>query len=227
MCGRYTLAASAQDLAERFLLDLDQLDARYQPRYNIAPSQQVLALTAVGGHRDIRWLRWGLTPSWSRDGATGPINARCESVFERPTFRRAIRQRRCLVPADGFFEWAGKPPHRTPHHFSLASGQLFALAGIWEQWQGTSAAPLESLCLLTTTPNAMVAPIHDRMPVILRPDQEDIWLNPTLTEPADLAGLFAPYDAKEMRMHMVSTAVNDPGLDTPACVWPLAAPGSD
>ncbi len=227
MCGRYTLAAAAEDLAERFLVDLDQVQVRHQPRYNIAPSQQVLALTARAGHRDVRWLRWGLTPSWSRDGAAGPINARCESVFERPMFRQAIRQRRCLVPADGFFEWAGKPPRRTPHHFSLASGQLFALAGIWEQWQGSSGRPVESLCLLTTTPNAVVAPIHDRMPVILRPDEEEVWLDPSVTEPAELSALFAPYDEREMRLYVVSTAVNDPRLDTPECIRPLGAPGSD
>ena len=227
MCGRYTLTAPAEDLAQRFLLDLSEVQTLYQPRYNIAPSQSVLAVTGDGVHLVPRWLRWGLTPAWSRDGAAGPINARSETVFDRSMFRQAIRQRRCLVPADGFYEWAGSPPHRSPRHFSLQSGQLFGLAGIWERWQSPSGDPLISVCLLTTTPNPLVAPIHDRMPVILRPEQESIWLDPAVTEHADLASLFAPYPADQMRMHEVSPAVNDPRLDTPECIRPLAAPASD
>lgn len=218
MCGRYTLTAPAEDLAERFLLDLSELGGTYQPRYNVAPSQQVLAVAATGARPTVQWLRWGLTPSWSRDGAPGPINARCETVFSKPMFHHAVRQRRCLVPADGFYEWAGKPPHRSPRHFLRKDGGLFAFAGIWEQWQGPDGAPVASVCLLTTTANELVAPIHDRMPVILRQEQESVWLDPTLTDAADLAPLLTPLGAEQMQVHEVSRLVNDPRLDTPECI---------
>lgn len=227
MCGRYTLAAPAEELAARFLLDLSELRDLYHPRYNIAPSQPVLAVTGPAASRRVLWLRWGLTPGWSRDGRPGPINARSETVFARPMFRQAIRQRRCLVPADGFFEWAGEPPQRTPWHFSMKGGHLFAMAGIWEEWLSPSGERTVSACVITTSPNPLVAPIHDRMPVILRPEQERVWLDPAVSNPADLNSLMAPYDPKELQAHPVSRAVSDPRLDSPECIRPLTAGAAD
>ncbi len=227
MCGRYTLAAPAEDLAARFLLDLAELHRLYQPRYNIAPSQPVLGVTGQAASRRVLWLRWGLTPTWSRDGRPGPINARSETVFARPMFRQAIRQRRCLVPADGFFEWTGKPPHRSPWHFSMKDGHLFAMAGIWEEWLSPSGERTVSACLITTSPNSLIAPMHDRMPVIVRPEQESVWLDPAVTSQADLDSLMTPYDAEQMQAHQVSRAVSDPRVDSPECIRPLATEASD
>ena len=197
MCGRYTLADPAADLAERFSFDLDDLEL--PPRYKIAPSQPVLA---IGPERGARLLRWGLVTD---DPRRSPINLRCE-----PYMKRLPRLRRCLIPADGFYEWKQVAGRKLPYRFTLRDGGPFAFAGLCND---TSCA------ILTTSPNELVATVHDRMPVILRPDLEAFWLDPAAR---DLSPAFAPYPSEAMAACAVSTRVNSPRNDDAACIAPLA-----
>jgi putative SOS response-associated peptidase YedK len=199
MCGRYTLADPAADLAERFSFDPADLGAEIAPRYNIAPSQAVLT---VGSDRRARLLRWGLVTG---DPKRSPINLRCE-----PYVRRLPRLRRCLVPADGFYEWRDLGGQRVPYRFQLRDGAPFAFAGL---------ANDRSCAILTTAPNELVAPIHDRMPVILRRELEELWLD---LDARDLAAAFVPYPAEAMAAYPVSRRVNNPRVDDAECIRPLA-----
>ncbi|HEY8393907.1 MAG TPA: SOS response-associated peptidase [Thermaerobacter sp.] len=218
MCGRYTLTTPAVELEHRFLVRLGE---DMTPRYNVAPGQDVLAVLAgAGGERRAVRLRWGLVPAWARDPKPGPINARAETAAEKPMFRRAMRRGRCLILADGFYEWQRQGARKRPYLFRLADGAPFAFAGLWERWDGPGG-PLLTCCLLTTRANALVAPIHDRMPVILRPEWEEPWLDPAITDPAKLEPALAPYPAERMSFHPVSTRVNSPLNDDPDCVRPV------
>ncbi len=197
MCGRYTLADPAADLAERFSFDLDDLEL--PARYNIAPTQPVLT---VGPERSARLLRWGLATD---DPKRSPINLRCE-----PYGSRLPRLQRCLIPADGLYEWKQLAGRKMPYRFTLRDGSPFAFAGLAN---GVSCA------ILTTTPNELVATVHDRMPVILLPDLEGLWLDP---EARDLARAFAPYPSEAMAAYAVSPRVNSPRNDDAACIAPIA-----
>jgi putative SOS response-associated peptidase YedK len=219
MCGRYTLKADREVLAEQFdLLEVPEL----VPRYNVAPSQGVpVVRLADGAGRRLDLLRWGLVPSWADDPAIGNrmINARAETVAEKPAYRSAFRRRRCLVVADDFYEWAtaaGKGG-KVPHYFRLANGEPFAFAGLWEQGS-KGDEPVESCALLTTEANDVVAPVHDRMPVILAPDDYARWLDPG-AGPAELQALLVPYGGA-MVAHAVGRLVNDPRHDDLRCIEP-------
>ena len=222
MCGRYTLTAGAPDLVEEFGLDeTPELEARY----NIAPSQQVpgIILDPRRGARELRWLRWGLVPHWAADPAIGNrmINARSESVADRPAFRDPFRRSRCLIPANGFFEWqAAGPGRKQPHLLRMNDGRTFAFAGLWDRWEPLAGEPIESFTILTTRPNELAAPIHDRMPVILPRETYGPWLDIT-TGADELQSWLRPYPAEEMVAIPVSTRVNDPGNDDASCVEPL------
>jgi putative SOS response-associated peptidase YedK len=216
MCGRFSLTQSANALAETF-----QLEAlpEWTPRYNVAPTQALLAIAATPTTlRQVRLFRWGLVPSWAKDLTIGAklINARAETVAEKPSFRAAFKQRRCLILADGFYEW-----HRIdrktkqPYYFQLTDQQPFAFAGLWERWQGDETA-VETCTILTTQANELLQPIHDRMPVILAPEEYDRWLEPTATP--DHYTLLRPYDAALMQGYRVSTLVNRATYDSPDCV---------
>ncbi|MDX2100517.1 MAG: SOS response-associated peptidase [Leptolyngbyaceae cyanobacterium bins.59] len=220
MCGRYTLSQSADVLAEAFHLPEVPL---HIPRYNIAPTQGVAVIQQSQGTRQWQLLRWGLIPSWSKDVKIGNklINARSETVAEKPSFRSAFRYRRCLIPADGFYEWQRQEKKKQPFYFQVHKGQPFAFAGLWEHWEG-EGGPIDSCTLLTTQANALLAPIHDRMPVILHPEDYDRWLDPQIQDSKSLESLFQPYPSEEMAGYPVSAIVNSPAHDTLDCVVPQA-----
>ncbi len=219
MCGRYKLGLTGEEVAEAFgLLATPEV----RPRYNIAPSQAApVVLAAPGRPPEARLMRWGLVPSWARDPAIGHrmINARAETVADKPAYRVAFQRRRCLVPADGFYEWQRRGDARVPHLLRLRGGGAFAFAGLWESWEGPEGA-LETFTILTTAPNALVALIHDRMPVILGPGDRDRWLRDA--DPRALAALLRPFDPDAMEAFPVSRAVNDPRFDDPSCAQPPA-----
>lgn len=220
MCGRYTLTDSLDRLQMRFHFQWKGTD--YRPRYNIAPTQEVLAVTQANGGRQGETMRWGLIPSWAKDLTLGGrmINAKAETVAERPAFRVAFKKRRCLVLADGFYEWRKDTNGKTPMRMTLRSGGPFAFAGLWEVWKSPAGEPVRSCTVITTTANALVAPIHDRMPVILPERAESLWLEHELSDPAVLTSLLLPYAAGEMLAYPVAPAVNSVRNDDPALIKP-------
>ena len=223
MCGRFTLRTSTSALAEQFgALAVDI----FAPRFNVAPSQPVLVVRlrpdAVIPQKELVSLRWGLIPGWAQDPAIGnrTINARSETVADKPAFRAAFRRRRCLVPADGFFEWRrGKT--KQPFFIQMADERPFAMAGLWESWEGPDHSLIESCTILTTVPNALMEPIHDRMPVILPPECCDEWLDASLADPESLKHLLVPFDAEAMKVCPVSSYVNRPTNEGPECIVPI------
>lgn len=224
MCGRYSQTHPDADIAERFTLAFSGDQAiRSQPRYNMAPTQPVPVIVRTPAGRIMSFHTWGLVPPWATVNTPRPINARSATVAHNPMFRRAIRQQRCLVPADGFYEWRKQESGKTPMRFTLNNEGLFAFAGIYEYGPATeNGQPEASVCILTTRPNALVAPVHDRMPVILRRKLEDLWLNPEVTDPEDLTAAFEPYPVEAMRAYEVGRLVNSPRNDRPECIQPVA-----
>ncbi len=221
MCGRFTLAKNAQQLAEAFVQFAPP--AEFIPRYNIAPSQPV-AVVANTGTRKIDFFSWGLIPSWAKEVAVGSrlINARAETLAEKPSFRAAYRRRRCLVLADGFYEWrANADKSKTPLYIQLESREPFAFAGLWEQWYSPHGDEVLSCAIITTTPNELMAKIHNRMPVILPPAAYEQWLDPAEQKPERLQTLLAPYPAEQMAAYPVAAVVNNPRYDRPECIAPL------
>jgi putative SOS response-associated peptidase YedK len=218
MCGRFTLTTDLNRLEERFAFRA--ADFSYAPRYNVAPTQQVLTLE---GENRAGFLRWGLIPSWAKEAAMGDrmINARAETVAEKPSFRRALQKRRCLVLADGFYEWKKEGKKKIPMYIVLKSREPFGFAGLWEAWKAPSGETLRSCTIITTTPNAFMESIHNRMPVILPREVESLWLDRTLEDPEALTRLLAPYPGEAMTTYVVSSLVNSPRNDTPACITPL------
>lgn len=209
MCGRFIQVESGRALAERFGLTLP---ADHAARYNVAPSQPVLGVRAVDGGRELAWLRWGLVPSWSAEPRSNysTINARAETVAEKPTYRQAFRRRRCLIPADGFYEWRKVGGRKQPYCIGLVDGAPFAFAGLWERWEREEQI-VESCTILATQANQRIAQIHDRMPVILDPADYDAWLDPALQDAARLSLLLQPYPAERTTLWPVGLAVNRPG----------------
>ena len=210
MCGRFTLRASANQIAEFFELMRDLVDWDV-PRFNIAPTQSVLGVRASSSGREAVRFRWGLIPPWAKDAklAASLINARAETAAEKPAFRAAFKRRRCLVPVSGFYEWQRDGKLKTPQLISLSSSDLFALAGLWEKWQAPDGSLIESCTVLTTSPNELMATIHDRMPVILKPADYGVWLDSQVDDAAVLKSLLVPYPADEMQVEQVSDVVNN------------------
>ena len=207
MCGRYSLTEDLGELARRFEFDGDW-DA-FERRYNIAPTQNVL--TVVGGEsRRGGYMRWGLIPSWAKDKSMGSrmINARAETVAEKPAFRNALRRRRCLILADGFYEWQRLGKQRIPMRIVMRSGEPFAFAGLWETWRDPQGDVIPSCTIITTSANDTLRPIHDRMPVILRRELEDLWLDGSVDDPDALTSVLAPYEDGAMEVYEVSALVN-------------------
>ncbi|MGB3199923.1 MAG: SOS response-associated peptidase [Nodosilinea sp.] len=227
MCGRFTLNQTGDDLAAAFHL---RAVPSVAPRYNIAPTQPVVTVVATSDDPEphVQHLQWGLIPSWAKDPAIGSrlINARAETVSEKPSFRAAFKRRRCLVLADGFYEWQrqGDRQPKQPYYIFLKDHQPFAFAGLWEHWHDpTSGGELQTCTLLTTEPNPLMEPIHNRMPVILPPKDYAAWLDPSFYHPQTLQSMLRPYEANAMDRYPVSKVVNKPGNDTPACIEPLGA----
>ena len=219
MCGRYRLSRRKQLVEEYFDVSSDIDD--WNPRFNVAPTQPV---PIVRQHpkeprRDLSLMRWGLIPSWAKDTscAARMINARSETAHTLPTFRDAMKLRRCLVPADGFYEWQRRGSAKQPFCFEVGEGELFAFAGLWERWRDSTGQWMKSCSILTTAPNAVTAAVHDRMPVILDPSDYDLWLDPVMTDVQVVSELLKPYDARLMRSYPVSTRVNRVENDDKEC----------
>ncbi len=223
MCGRFVLMTPGKDLAERF--GLEEI-AGLEPHYNIAPTQMVAVIRVDRDtlQRRLVHVKWGLVPSWAKDPAMGNnlINARSESAAEKPAFRSAFRFRRCLVLADGFYQWKKEKIGKQPYLFKMADGSAFAFAGLWESWKSPEGETIESCTLLTTDANEIMAPIHDRMPVILKPEDYDLWLDPKVRDVNLLKSLLRPYPSEEMIVQPVSPKVNKATYDAPDCVEMVA-----
>lgn len=232
MCGRFTLSQSSETIAQIFdLADIPTIT----PRYNIAPTQLAPVVRSKSDpfisepdipeppEREFTALYWGLIPSWAKDPKMGArmINARAETVAEKPSFRAAFKRRRCLVVADGFYEWRRSPEGKQPYYFHLQEHQPFAFAGLWEHWENGNGDVIESCTILTTTANDLLHTIHDRMPVILHPPDHDLWLDPTVTGGDQLFGLLRPYESEAMASYPVSAKVNNPRFDHQDCVQPI------
>ncbi len=224
MCGRYRLSRRKQLIQEYFDTD-DGVD--WEPRYNIAPSQSVgiIRQGRAKPERHFSLARWGLIPYWAKDPSIGYklINARSETVTSKPSFREAFESRRCLIPADGFYEWKRAEKVKQPFHFGLRDDSLFAFAGLWDRWRDPSGQVVESCSILTTAPNSLLADVHDRMPVILSPEHYDLWVDPGFKGTAALKEMLSPFDAKLMKRYPVSTRVNFVKNDDPECAAALQA----
>jgi len=218
VCGRFTLTVSAGLLAELF--DLDGVPD-VPPRYNIAPTQSVLIVRAAPDlGREAAAAHWGLIPSWAKDAKIGArmINARGETVASKPSFRNAVRTRRCLVAADGFYEWQRLGDGKQPHHIRFSDRRPFAFAGLWERWRDGRDQSVDSCTIITTRANDVVAPIHDRMPVILHRDRFTEWLEPRQLPTDRLESLLVPYPPDQMEAVAVGTHVNNPRNEDPKCI---------
>jgi len=208
MCGRFTLTTNVRTIAEAFGV-APTLEAA--PRYNIAPTQEVVSILR-NGTAHLEWLQWGLIPSWAKDEAIGSqmINARAETLAEKPSFKRLLRSCRCLLPADGFYEWKKAAGGKIPMYITLKNGSPFAFAGLWDLWHSPDGRDIRICTIVTTEANALVTSIHDRMPVILSADARDLWLDSSIHDEKILVPLLAPYPAEEMSARAVSRLVNNP-----------------
>jgi putative SOS response-associated peptidase YedK len=223
VCGRYRLSRRKQLVEEYF--DTASGDEDWNPRYNIAPTQPVAVIRQHPKEpiRELSLMRWGLIPSWAKDSSAAArmINARAETASTRPAFRDALKSRRCLIPADGFYEWMRMEKTKQPYCFEINNGELFAFAGLWERWKDPTGNWIKTCSILTTTPNAVTAPVHDRMPVILDPDSYDLWLDPGMTNVAAASDLLKPFDARQMRCFPVSGRINHVANDDEECSRPV------
>lgn len=221
MCGRYTLHSPKRLIVEHFKLNNR---ITIEPRYNIAPSQEVPVIRPAGeGNRELVKLRWGLIPFWAEEPKTGysMINARAETVAKKPAFRAAFRKRRCLVPADGFYEWKTSARGKQPHHIRMRDHSIFAFAGLWEHWEDEDGQMIESCTIIVTDANELLRPIHDRMPVILDQEQYSSWLDVENVNAQRAQELLIPYPGDRLQAYPVSTRVNSPTHDDDGCITPL------
>jgi putative SOS response-associated peptidase YedK len=222
MCGRFRLSRRKQVLMEHF--DAISDESEWEPRYNIAPTQvaTVIRQHPVEPTRKLSMLRWGLIPSWAKDSSTAAsmINARSETASTKPAFSDALKHRRCLIPADGFYEWK-RGASNQPFCFEVNNGELFAFAGLWDRWKDARGTWLKTFSILTTTPNAVTSAVHDRMPVILNAHAYDLWLDPGMKNVLDVSELLKPFDAELMRCYPVSSRINYVANDDEECSRPV------
>lgn len=236
MCGRFVLINSS-DLRIRFRAlvqdgpdpqrGFDPVlpgDVRLVPRYNIAPTQQVVTVTNTDGQRRLEWMRWGMIPYWARAGSLprNTINARADGLASSGLWKTPLRRSRCLIPADGFYEWMGPKEARRPQFIHRRDRSLFAFAGLFDYWKDDSGRTVRSCSIVTTPPNEMMARIHDRMPAMLSSEAESLWLDPMTEDPEPLASVLVPYPSDEMTSYEVSKAVNSAATDSPDCIEPGA-----
>ncbi len=221
MCGRYVLTADGQVIQTAF--DLTSAPGEVIPRFNIAPSQPIAVITNENP-QELTYHRWGLIPSWAKDISIGNklINARSETIDEKPSFRSAFKRRRCLIPADGFFEWQKRDKQKVPMFIHMKDESVFAFAGLWEVWYSPDGDEIRTATILTTEPNDLMAEIHNRMPVILPPDAYETWLAEGEQPAEKLKALLKPFDPDPMMAYAVSTFVNRPTNDTPETIDPVA-----
>lgn len=230
MCGRFARTSTLRELEGPFRASTSGLEL--PPRYNVAPGEEILVVVQDPGGREFGRRRWGLVPFWAKDPAIGArlINARVETLSAKPAFRAAFRQRRCLIPANGFYEWQGAPGNRQPYYFHLPSGEPFAFAGLYENWEGGDSPPgagaIKSCAIITMEASDAVRDIHHRMPAILKPEAWDAWLDPRNTDTDRLAALLRTACAARLERYPVSKRVNRASTDTPECLDPLTAVGA-
>jgi putative SOS response-associated peptidase YedK len=216
MCGRYTMHHSPHQVEMRF--GITQALSEPAERYNIAPTQQVAVVIENEGARFLDALKWGLIPSWAKEPGIGNkmINARAETLAEKPAYKQALSRRRCILPADGFYEWKTEGNARQPMHIRRKDGELFGFAGLWEEWKQPDGSPLQTCTIITTTPNEIMLPIHDRMPAILLPEDEETWLDVMHNKATDVLSLLHPYPSELMEAYPVDRRVNVPTIEDPA-----------
>ena len=216
MCGRFTLFTDIEEIKERFDIQ-GSFDEEYQFSYNIAPSQSVLSVINDGVRNRLGYLRWGLIPFWAKDEKAGykMINARAETIAEKASFRNAYRKKRCLIIADSFYEWKKTPERKIPMRIKLKNHAPFGMAGLWESWKSPEGISIYSCSVITTVPNELMTSIHDRMPVILKPEDEKDWLNPSINDPAYLQQYLKSFDSEQMEAFEVSTDVNSTKNNSP------------
>jgi putative SOS response-associated peptidase YedK len=223
MCGRYRLSRRKQIIEEHF--DTAPWDDEWSPRYNLAPTQTVPVIRQQPKEpiRQVSTMRWGLVPHWAKDAsiAASTINARSETAATKPACRDPLKLRRCLIPADGFYEWAKTAKSKQPFCFEVNDEQLFAFAGIWDGWKNSEGQWIRTCSILTTTPNAVTSAVHDRRPVILDPDRYHLWLDPGMQNVAAVSELLKPYDARLMRCYPVGTRINRVANDDEECSRPV------
>jgi putative SOS response-associated peptidase YedK len=224
MCGRFSLTLTYEEIAARY--DLPE-EIAWIPQYNIAPLQPV-PVVIQDGTNHLRLFKWGLVPYWAKDQTLGSklINARAESLAEKPSFRHCLPRQRCLILADGFYEWKREGKRKIPYRFTLTDRKLFAFAGIWDAWKSPDGAVSHTCAILTTEANDLMRPIHDRMPVILAQEKEKMWLDPAITDYAKLQDLLLPYPAAQMQAYAVSSSVNSAQNNSAACIVPAREEGS-
>ncbi len=220
MCGRYTQTKSGEAIARTFNLSATP---EAQPRYNIAPTQVVGAIAQPNQEREYKPFKWGLVPSWSKDPSIGSrmINARAETAAEKPSFRASFKRRRCLILADGFYEWQKVGKQKQPYYIQVGDRDLFSFAGLWEKWESGDGSYLETCTILTTEPNDLMQTIHNRMPVIIHPKDYDLWLDPEIQDGRHVQHLLRPYEEDAMALYSVSKTVNSPRNETPECIEPV------
>ena len=220
MCGRFVRKTPIDVLLEWFEVEKDE--CALAPSYNIAPSQEIAAIIDDGA-RKLVCLRWGLIPFWAKDPAIGNrmINARSETVADKPSFRTALRKQRCLIPADGYYEWRKDSAVKIPVYFTLKSGEPFAMAGLYEQWLSPEGEEIRTCTIITTEANEMAEQVHHRMPVIVPRQQQALWLDPGVQESDKLKAILQPYPAEAMTCYEVSRLVNSPKNNSPACIEPV------
>lgn len=220
MCGRFVLENIPEQLMKVYRLSSPP---DLSPRYNVAPSQQIAVVRQQnGGDRELAMMQWGLIPSWAKDSAIGykMINARSETAHEKPSFKQALRSRRCIVPVSGFYEWEKKGKEKIPHYIHLRDGDIMSLAGLWETWKSPEGERIETCTILTTAANSLLKPLHDRMPVVLHNEEFDLWFNRDVDDINLLAELFHSYPSDRLEEHIVSKEVNSPSNDSPECIVP-------
>lgn len=216
MCGRFTLFTDIEEIKERFNIQ-GSFDEEYQFSYNIAPSQSVLAVINDGVRNRLGYLRWGLIPFWAKDEKAGykMINARAETIAEKASFRNAYKKKRCLIIADSFYEWKKTPERKIPMRIKLKNHAPFGMAGLWESWKSPEGISIYSCSVITTVPNELMTSIHDRMPVILKSEDEKDWLNPSINDTAYLQQYLKSFDSQQMEAFEVSTDVNSTKNNSP------------
>jgi len=225
MCGRFCQTIPPEILAEHFQIECDDIPSII-PSYNIAPTHISNSIIYMGKKRQIKPMRWGLIPSWAETINIGAklINARCETIDEKPAFKQAFYHRRCLIPANGFYEWKKIGKNKQPYFFGLIDNHPFAFAGIWEYHQNKTLGNILSYAIITTHPNDIVEPVHHRMPVILMPEDYDLWLNGSLKCVTDVKQLLKPFPSEQMIAYHVSAFVNSPNNNSPKCIQKVETP---
>lgn len=217
MCGRFTLFTEFDDLIDRFDIQAAIDSEEYSFNYNVAPSQSVLSVINDGKSNRLGYLRWGLIPPWAKDMKIGykMINARSETLTEKPSYRNAYKKKRCLILADSFYEWKRTDERKIPMRIKLKNDEPFGMAGLWESWKSPEGSTIYSCSVITTEPNGLMSSIHDRMPVILKKESESEWLNPSNSDTNTLNKLLVPFDEEQMEAFEVSSEVNSPKNNAP------------